>query len=139
MSVHITGKLTDYKSTEMIHTPSGAVIKTTAPIDNGGDGSLFSPTDLCAASLGACTITVIGLYAHKHKIHLEGITFSIRKEMSKTAPRRISELIATFELDTTCSSEEFETLVRVGESCPIRHTLTEDTRIKETYIRKSVT
>ena len=52
MAVEITGKYIGHLKTELTHGPSGTVIRTAAPVDNQGDGSSFSPTDLAAASLG---------------------------------------------------------------------------------------
>src|SRR5262245_60564507 len=45
------------------HGPSGAEIQTDAPPDNQGKGGNFSPSDLLAASLGSCVMTVMGIYA----------------------------------------------------------------------------
>ena len=59
MAVVIQGRTTGPTSTELTHGPSASVIRTAAPKDNGGDGSAFSPTDLCAASLGACATTIM--------------------------------------------------------------------------------
>src|ERR1039457_3427705 len=44
MSVSMTGRLTSPTSTELNHGASGALLETTAPKANGGDGSRFSPT-----------------------------------------------------------------------------------------------
>ncbi|WP_161597602.1 OsmC family protein [Fluviispira multicolorata] len=134
MGLKITGKLVGVNSTEITHGPSGAIIKTTAPVDNGGDGSSFSPTDLCAASLGACASTVIGMYANRNNINLSSIEFHIEKEMS-TSPRRISKLIVTFLLKTNCSDDDFRRLVGVGKTCPVRMSLSENTVIQEKYER----
>ena len=90
MSVHIKGRSTGPTTVDLVHE-SGARIATTAPKDNGGDGSSFSPTDLCAASLGACGATIMGIYAKNHGIDLEGVDFELEKEMS-AAPRKIGRV-----------------------------------------------
>ena len=48
-----------------IHGPSQAILQTDAPVDNQGRGEAFSPTDLLAASLGTCMLTVMGILAKR--------------------------------------------------------------------------
>ncbi len=135
MSVKMTGKLLGKDSTEIVHGPSGSRIKTTAPVDVGGDGSSFSPTDLCAAALGACAITTMGMYAAKHNILIEGIDFDVEKEMSTTAPRRIGKLTVNFHVKTKCSEEEFKKIMNAGRSCPVAHSFAKEVELIENYVR----
>lgn len=130
----MSGKLVGITNTEIIHESSGTVFKTSAPIDNGGDGSSFSPTDLCAASLGACATTIISLYASKKGIPLNGIHFQVTKEMS-SSPRKISCIKIQFFIESNCSEEDFNKLVAAGKTCPVRLTLSDDVQIIENYLR----
>ena len=98
MSVHISGRLTSPTATELVHGPSGAVIGTVAPKDNGGDGSRFSPTDLCTASLAACVCTTMSLVATRSGIPLDGVEFTIEKHMTAEPPRRIAKLVARYRI-----------------------------------------
>ncbi len=52
MAVNISGKYVGDLKIELTHGPSGTQLRTAAPVDNQGDGSSFSPTDLVAAALG---------------------------------------------------------------------------------------
>ena len=52
--------------TRAVHGPSRAEIETDAPTDNHGKGERFSPTDLVAAALGSCMLTVMGILAERH-------------------------------------------------------------------------
>ena len=71
--------------------PSNNQISTDAPIDNQGNGALFSPTDLAATSLGSCMLTVMGIAARDRDIPFENVECSVTKIMA-SGPRRISEI-----------------------------------------------
>ena len=64
---------------ECEHVASGTKMMTDAPVDNCGKGEAFSPTDLCAAALGSCILTTMGIYAGLHNIDLEGTEMEITK------------------------------------------------------------
>jgi uncharacterized OsmC-like protein len=131
MSVHMKGRSLSPTSVELVHE-SGTVIRTMAPKDNGGDGSSFSPTDLCAVSLGACGVSIMGMYAANHGIALEGIEFDIEKEMTPP-PRKIARLTVNFRLSGTFSDEDFRKIVAAGKACPVRLTLGDNVQIVEDY------
>ena len=135
MSVHISGRLTSPTATELVHGPSGAVIGTVAPKDNGGDGSCFSPTDLCTASLAACVCTTMSLFATRCGIPLDGVEFTIEKHMTAEPPRRIAKLVARFRIKSPCGEEEFGKLVNAGKTCPVRRSLHPDVVVDEVYER----
>ncbi len=134
MSVRITGRLTSPVRTTLAHE-SSSTISTMAPRDNGGDGSTFSPTDLCAASLASCVATTIGLYATRSGIPLDGIDFSVEKHMTAEPPRRIAKLVAAFRIHSPCGAEDYARLVNAGKTCPVRRSLHPDVVVEETYER----
>ena len=135
MSVSISGKLTSSTGTELRHGPSGALLETTAPKDNGGDGSRFSPTDLCAASMGAFAATTLSLYATRSGIPVTGVTFEIEKHMTQEPPRRIAKLVARYRIASPCGDEDFKKLVNAGKTCPVRLSLHPDVVVEEVWER----
>src|SRR5271168_1847243 len=82
----------------LTHEPSGAVISTDAPKDNMGRGEAFSPTDLVAAALGSCMLTVMGIAAAKHNIDLKGTTVQVSKEMITAPVRRIGSITVILQM-----------------------------------------
>ena len=135
MSVLITGKLVTPTGSELDHDPSHFRLLTQAPKDNGGDGSSFSPTDLCAASLGACAATTLSLFASRNGIPLAGVSFSVEKHMTAEPPRRIARLVTRYVIDSTCSEEDYARLVNAAKTCPVRRTLHPEVLVEETYAR----
>jgi putative redox protein len=133
MGVRISGTLTG-TAMELRHEDSGAVIRTVPPKDNGGDGTSFSPTDLAATSLGSCASTTMALYAQRNGIPLEKITFDLEKVMS-ASPRRLGRLAVTYRIFSPCDDTDFERLVRIGKTCPVRLSLGADVEVDETYLR----
>ncbi|HEV8266872.1 MAG TPA: OsmC family protein [Thermoanaerobaculia bacterium] len=134
MGVKITGKLVGATGMELVHEDSGAVIRTSPPKDNGGDGSAFSPTDLAAASLGSCSMTTMALYAQRNGIPLDGVTWEIEKLMH-AMPRRLGRLTATYRISSPCSDADFARLVAAAKTCPVRLSLADFVEIEETYER----
>ncbi|HUM02946.1 MAG TPA: OsmC family protein [Thermoanaerobaculia bacterium] len=134
MSVRITGRLQSPTTTSLAHE-SSSTITTMAPKDNGGDGSTFSPTDLCAASYASCAATTIGLFARRNGIPLESIDFSVEKHMTSEPPRRIAKLVARFLIHSPCGEADFAKLVHAGKTSPIRRSLHPDVVVEETYDR----
>jgi uncharacterized OsmC-like protein len=135
MSVWMSGRLTSPTSTELTHGPSGAHLETTAPKDNGGDGSRFSPTDLCTASAASCAATTVSLYATRSGIPLTGISFEIEKHMTAEPPRRIAKLVARFRVSSPCGDEDFKKLVNIGKTCPVFRSLHPDVLIEDVWER----
>ena len=133
MSVIMKGRSTGPTTVELEHE-SGRTIHTAAPKDNGGDGSGFSPTDLCSVSLGACAVSIMSMFARNKGIPVEGIDFELRKEMA-SGPRRIARIVVAYHIRTACSETDFAKLVTAGKTCPVRQTLGTCVEVEEQYLR----
>lgn len=122
MGVNISGTYVEKKKVELRHGPSGAQLTTAAPVDNEGDGSSFSPTDLVATGLGACMLTLIANVAERSGISVTGATVSVEKNMMSD-PRRIASLPAVVHLPRAIPATEREKLERAALTCPVRKSL----------------
>jgi uncharacterized OsmC-like protein len=111
------------KKCELKH-PEGAVLRTDAPKDIGGDASAFSPTDLVAAGLAACILTTIGMYAERNGFKIDGARASVEKHMTvPPSPRRIGRLPVVVTLPASVPAEWRERAERVGHTCPVHASL----------------
>jgi uncharacterized OsmC-like protein len=112
--------------TACTHEPSGARIATDAPRDNEGRGETFSPTDLLAASLGSCMLTIMGIKARRDGHALEGARVRVEKHMTVDAPRRVGRLVARVDLPASIPIEARKPLERTALTCPVKHSLHPD-------------
>ena len=83
-------------STRCVHSDNKAEVLTDAPKDNQGLGRVFSPTDLFAASLGSCMLTLMGIAAKRLNIDIKGMRANVTKEMASAPARRIGKLKVEF-------------------------------------------
>lgn len=112
--------------TQAVHGPSGSQLETDAPVDNHGRGERFSPTDLAAASLGACMLTVMGILADRHGWPLAGTRARIEKHMVADPVRRIGRLVADLDFAPGVPEVARKPLLRAAETCPVRQSLHPD-------------
>jgi uncharacterized OsmC-like protein len=105
------------------HGPSKTTIFTDAPVDNHGKGERFSPTDLVAAALPACIMTIIGIVAERHGLDVRGMRASVRKEMSPAPPRRIARLPVRVEIPLPADHPQRQMLENAAHTCPVHKSL----------------
>jgi putative redox protein len=122
VAVEISGKYVGQLKTEMTHGPSATVLRTAAPVDNQGDGSSFSPTDLVAAALASCMVTTMAIVAQRDGIDLTGVTFHIEKHMHPE-PRRIGKLPVVIHMPAVLAPAERTKLERAAHTCPVHRSL----------------
>ncbi|PIR22468.1 MAG: osmotically inducible protein OsmC [Deltaproteobacteria bacterium CG11_big_fil_rev_8_21_14_0_20_45_16] len=113
---------------ELVHEASQAKIRTDAPIDNQGEGALFSPTDLVGAALSSCIITTIGIVAKQKGFSISTAHGSLEKEMTP-APRRIASLKLELHFPMALTEEERATVERTARHCPVHRSLHPDIQI----------
>jgi uncharacterized OsmC-like protein len=120
--------------TEATHVSSGKKIITDAPPDNQGKGEAFSPTDLLAASLGSCMLTLMGISARNHQFNIDGTSIEVTKIMAAD-PRRVIEIIVEFSLpDNNYSESQLRLLRHAAVTCPVALSLNPE--IKQQVIFK---
>lgn len=125
MAVEITGRYIGDLKMEMTHGPSGAVLRTVPPVDNQGDGSSFSPTDLAATALASCMLSLIAIVGERDGLDLTGLSVHIEKEMASN-PRRIGRLPSRIRMPAGLNPEQRKKLENAALTCPVHKSLHPD-------------
>ena len=112
------------------HGPSKQTLETDAPLDNGGKGAAFSPTDLVATAMGTCMATIIGIVARRNQLDIEGLKIQVLKEMVADPVRRIGALHArlVFPPGKQYSPADRAKLETAAKACPVKQSLHPDVK-----------
>ena len=131
----MTTLTTQYKGTlrtENLHTRSGSLVITDAPVDNQGKGEAFSPTDLVCTALSSCMLTTMGILADREQIDLKGMQTEVLKIMG-SAPRKIAEIQVTLSHPGLQATDvQKQKLRNAALTCPVALSLHES--VKQTVI-----
>lgn len=127
MSVIIRNEYLGDDQVRLTH-PSGAMLETDLPIDNGGRGRAFSPTDLMTASLSSCVLSIMALAGRKEDLDLRGTTIDIEKRMQAN-PRRIAALEAVVHFPEQLTPLQKKKLLRCVKICPVHRSLHPDVEV----------
>ena len=128
MAVEVTAVYEGKLRCVATHGPSTATVVTDAPVDNGGRGAEFSPTDLVATALGTCVLTTMGLVAARHEIDLSGMKVRVLKEMTQQPVRRIASLttLVTVPIAAVTDPSMRDRIEAAARKCPVHASLHPD-------------
>ncbi len=116
------------------HGPSRQNLTTDAPVDNGGKGAAFSPTDLVATALGSCMATVMGLVAERNGLDLAGLKIQVLKEMVADPVRRIGALKTRLVFPTSLSPAHRAKVEAAAKTCPVKQSLHPDVKVPIEFV-----
>ena len=103
-----------------IQSPTGNVVIADEPIEKGGQNKGFSPKELLASALAACTCATLRMYADRKSWGLEQVNVAIELEEEAGQTKFIRKLQLTGNLD----EEQRSRLLTVANACPIHKILT---------------
>ncbi len=118
----------------VVHGPSGDSFRTDAPPDNRGRGEHISPTDLVAAAMGSCMLTVMGIVARDRDIDMTGARAQVVKEMSSVPRRHIARLEVEITLPARLDARERALLEAAARGCPVHASLGADTETALSFV-----
>jgi len=102
-----------------------------------GRGEAFSPTDLVAAALGSCMLTIMGIAAAKHGIDLKGTAVDVGKEMIASPVRRIGSISVSLHMAPGIPVDKRGILEAAAQSCPVHKSLHPDVQTPIQFIYPS--
>ena len=131
MGVKIESLKLGYINIQSTHGPSGKTLTTDAPVDNGGQGSSFSPTDLLATAYLSCMLTIIDLKTKALGFETKS-QGNVEKVMGNN-PRKISELNIAISLSKDFPAEQREQIEKAARNCPVALSVSSDLSTNITF------
>jgi|SRR5882672_8668887 len=113
-----------------IKSPSGNTLVADEPVDKGGKNSGFSPKELLASALAACTSATLRMYADRKGWDLEGLNTQIEliENGDQTTFKRNLELVGNLDVD------QRDRLLGVANVCPVHKILSHSIKIETVLI-----
>lgn len=104
-----------------IKSPSGNVVIADEPESNGGKNLGFSPTELLASALAACTSATVKMYADRKAWDLQEVKINIELEFirdkNKTVINRSLEFVGNLD------AAQKARLITIANACPVHKIL----------------
>ncbi|MDY0089883.1 MAG: OsmC family protein [Flavobacteriaceae bacterium] len=115
-----------------IKSPSGNTIIADEPVEMGGKDLGFSPKELLASSLAACTSATVRMYADRKEWDLQEVKIDIEldfvKEENKTVINRKIEFIGNLD------EEQKKRLLAIANACPVHKMLSNKVEISSEVV-----
>ena len=104
-----------------IKSPTGNVVIADEPVDKGGKDAGFSPKELLASALAACTSATVRMYADNKGWPLEEVKIDIELERDEAANRTVIGRKIQFIGDL--DDDQKKRLLAVAKACPVHKIL----------------
>jgi putative redox protein len=98
------------------------------PENLGGKNLGFSPFELLAAALGACTSATIKMYAERKGWDLQEVVTQVSFERNEV--ENTSSIVRCIEIIGELDPEQRSRLLEIAEKCPVHRALTNPVQIE---------
>lgn len=104
-----------------IKSPSGNLVIADEPVANGGQDTGFSPKELLASALAACTSATLRMYADRKGWALEEVQVQINLEYKADETKTVID--RTIQLIGNLDEAQRSRLLAIANACPVHKIL----------------
>ena len=109
-----------------IKSPTGNLVTADEPLDKGGKDTGFSPKELLAAALSACTSATLRMYMERKGWDVS--TIKVETELIEIDNQTI--FTRKIELSEKLDEEKRSRLIQIANACPVHKILTRPIEFK---------
>lgn len=118
-------------------------LRADEPIESGGSDTGPNPYDLLLASLAACKVITMQMYARRKEWLLAGVEIHVSTqkihakdcEDCESDPEARVDIIDTeIKLSGDLDQEQRKRLIEISEKCPVHRTLSSETKIRTALV-----
>lgn len=110
-----------------ITSPTGNLVIADEPVAQGGKDLGFSPKELLASALAACTSATVMMYADRNKIDLQEVKMEIDLQGVNTSNKTI--INRKIQFIGNVDEVQRTKLLKVANACPVHKILTNTVEI----------
>jgi putative redox protein len=101
------------------------------PIQDGGEGTAPTPTELFVASLASCVAHYARRYLARHQLSTEGLTVTAGYQIG-SSPARVSAVQVVVLVSPDVPADRREALLAVASHCTVHNSLTHPPTVQVT-------
>lgn len=110
-----------------IESLSGNVVISDEPLEMGGKDLGFSPTELLASALAACTSATLRMYADKKEWDLQEVKLEVDLDWDEKASKTV--INRKMQLFGNLDEKQRDRLFKIANACPVHKMLSNSIEI----------
>ena len=107
----------------------GHRLEVDQPVEDGGEDSAPTPTELFVSSLAACVAHYARRYLARHDLPTEGLTVDAHFSMATDRPARVGSIDIRLHVSQAVPAERRAGLLAVARHCTVHNTLDNPPRV----------
>jgi putative redox protein len=121
---------------------NGHKILADEPESKGGDNRGPNPYDLLLASLAACKVITVHMYANRKGWPVEKVNISMNHRKIDAADcddctsqsGKVDEILCDISFEGDLDDEQRQRLAEIADRCPVHRTLNSETKVRTTLV-----